>query len=331
MGRPHGGHAWAQGYPALPATCRLREKFGFILFLQFPPGSCRQGDRGSPGSIGTRDVPADFLTVAGGADMEMSSLRGSGGPRPGPLPPGLRDPLCSWSLWGKSRSSIRGRAEPRAGRINPWRAAGPLPLLSLCPRTPSGSARGSPRQLMAAGKSKVVRQTNKLGKIEGGEKKIEIFLPTRGEKAQRSTRIHQPLLTAADRASRSTWDSFWGNFSGQVCVFTTSLEWVPAKEQNPARGRCEAAVPRGGPGWAGGMPGPGNPRGTPEHPRGPPRHPQGPPRHPRGPHGCDTVAPAAGSWGSTPGGSREGLRRAGGTRGFSWFVKNQLIKNPPQK
>lgn len=233
MGRPHGGHAWAQGYPALPATCRLRENFGFILFLQFPPGSCRQGDRGSPGSIGTRDVPADFLTVAGGADMEMSSLRGSGGPRPGPLAPGLRDPLCSWSLWGKSRSSIRGRAEPRAGRINPWHAAGPLPLRSLCPRTPSGSARGSPRQVMAAGKSKVVRQTNKLGKIERGEKKIEIFLPTRGEKAQRSTRIHQPLLTAADRASRSTWDSFWGNFSDQVCDFNTSLEWVPAKEQKP--------------------------------------------------------------------------------------------------
>lgn len=110
--------------PLSPPCAGSGKSFALFYLCSSPSRLCHQGDRGSPGSsIGTRDGRAGFLTVAGGADMEMSSLRGSGGrPRPAPARPGparwnrrcgTRSPLEG--IWGKSRSSIPGRAEPRSG------------------------------------------------------------------------------------------------------------------------------------------------------------------------------------------------------------------------
>lgn len=125
-----------------PSPCRVPAPGKVSVYFMYvvPPGLCRQGDRGSPGSIGTRDVPADFLTVAGGADMEMSSLRGSGGrlgrPRPGTARPGP----ARWSRGCGTRCPLEGiRGKWRSfipGTVNPWHAEGP--------RLPVGRALATP-------------------------------------------------------------------------------------------------------------------------------------------------------------------------------------------
>lgn len=114
----------------------------FIFFILFPPagaalpgGRCHRGDRGSPGRIGTLPGPADFLTVAGGADMEMSSLRGGVAaaealPAPGPARPGPTRPSAARGLGGGSvplllfgEVSPTAALSPAAGALNPWHAA----------------------------------------------------------------------------------------------------------------------------------------------------------------------------------------------------------------
>lgn len=238
--------------PLSPPCAGSGKSFGLFYFCSSPQALSPRRP-GQPRQHRHAGCPGGFSHSCGRRRHGNELIAGEWRPpepppaRPGPARwvPGLRDSL-PLKAFGENRADPSPAAQsPGAGTVTqltlgtprgcgcrsgePWR-----PLRPLCSRTPTGSIQCSPHQVMSAGKSKVVRQTNKPGKLgEVGKKKIKIFLPTRGEKAQRSTGIHQPLPTAADRASDSTWISFSGNFSDQVGVFSTSLEWALANERPP--------------------------------------------------------------------------------------------------
>lgn len=136
-----------------------------------------------------------------------------GRPRPGPArcSPGIRETcLLVWILGKVAAVSSLAAQRGSGGAINPWHSVGPPLPAGRAPETPAslgaptGSTqreRCSPRQVMAAGKSKVVKQVSKPGKVELKKKKNQAFPLTRGEK---DSKVNRDSSTAS-HGCRQGW------------------------------------------------------------------------------------------------------------------------------